>query len=182
MQSEDFSIENRVANSALETFNLEDHYPIGQRTTLDLSQWLFEGFILREKDFRAALKTHDWSQYQDQYLALFCSTDAIVPAWAYILVTAQLGPYVKTVVVGDLEALESHLYQAAMAQIDWSSLPRQSRHYQRLQPKTRSQKRLPLGHDRPPKSSQKRHVRRSLLCSAIVQAKKINTLKAIGHI
>ena len=120
MQSEDFSIENRVANSALETFNLEDHYPIGQRTTLDLSQWLHEGFILREKDFRAALKAHDWSQYQGQHLALFCSTDAIIPAWAYILVTAQLGAYVKTVVVGDLEALESHLYQAAMAQIDWS--------------------------------------------------------------
>ena len=92
MQSEDFSIENRVANSALETFNLEDHYPIGQRTTLDLSQWLHEGFILREKDFRAALKAHDWSQYQGQHLALFCSTDAIIPAWAYILVTAQLGP------------------------------------------------------------------------------------------
>ena len=84
MQSEDLPIENRVANSALETFNLEDHYPNGQRTTLDLSQWLYEGFILKEKDFRAALKAHDWSQYQDQYLALFCSTDAIVPAWAYI--------------------------------------------------------------------------------------------------
>jgi hypothetical protein len=121
MQSEDLPIENRVANSALETFNLEDHYPSGQRTTLDLSQWLYEGFILKEKDFRAALKNHDWSQYQDQHLALFCSTDAIVPAWAYILVTAQLGPFVKTVIIGDLEALESHLYQAAMAQIDWSA-------------------------------------------------------------
>ena len=93
MQSEDFSIENRVANSALETFNLEDHYPIGQRITLDLSQWLHEGFILKEKDFRTALKAHDWSQYQNQNLALFCSTDAIIPAWAYILVTAQLGPF-----------------------------------------------------------------------------------------
>ncbi|MDA8931251.1 DUF2480 family protein [Flavobacteriaceae bacterium] len=120
MQSEDFSIENRVANSALETFNLEDHYPIGQRITLDLSQWLHEGFILREKDFRAALKAHDWSQYQGQHLALFCSTDSIIPAWAHILVTAQLGPFTSSVVVGDLEALESHLYQTAMAQIDWT--------------------------------------------------------------
>ena len=129
MQSEDFSIENRVANSALETFNLEDHYPIGQRTTLDLSQWLHEGFILREKDFRAALKAHDWSQYQGQHLALFCSTDAIIPAWAYILVTAQLGPFVSSVVVGDLGGARKPPLPDRHGPNRLESLPRQSRHY-----------------------------------------------------
>ncbi len=120
MNSEDFPIENRVANSALETFNLEDHYPRGQRATLDISQWLFEGFILREKDFRAALKAHDWAQYQDQHLALYCSSDAIIPAWAFMLVNTLVSPYAKTVIKGDLEALESHLYQDALSKMDWS--------------------------------------------------------------
>jgi len=121
MSSEDFTIENRVASSALKTFNLEDYYSPKLRTSLDLSQWLYEGFLLREKDFRAALLSHNWSQYQDQHLALFCSTGAIVPAWAYMLVTTYLSPYGATTILGDLESLESHLYQAAMAQIDWSS-------------------------------------------------------------
>lgn len=120
MNSEDFPIENRVANSALETFNLEDHYPLGQRATLDISQWLFEGFILREKDFRAALKAHDWAQYQDQHLALYCSSDAIIPAWAFMLVNTLVSPYAKTVIKGNLEALESHLYQDALSKMDWS--------------------------------------------------------------
>ena len=79
MQSEDLPIENRVANSALKTFNLEDHYPSGQRTTLNLSQLLYEGFILKEKDFRAALKAHDWSQYQDQHLSLIYLQSSHLP-------------------------------------------------------------------------------------------------------
>ena len=77
---------NKVANSVLEVFDLEDYYPKGIRTQIDISQWLLEGFLLKEKDFREELKNHDWSQYQDQYVAIHCSTDAIVPAWASILV------------------------------------------------------------------------------------------------
>lgn len=62
---------NKVANSVLEIFDLEDYYPKGNRVELDISQWLLEGFLLREKDFREHLKNHDWSQYQDQYVAVF---------------------------------------------------------------------------------------------------------------
>ncbi|MDX1761523.1 MAG: DUF2480 family protein [Christiangramia sp.] len=115
-------IVNRVAQSKLITFNLEDYYPKGQRFLFDISQWLLEGFVLREKDFREEAKAHDWSQYKDQFVALDCSTDAIVPAWAYMLLATYLEPYAKKVVIGDLENLESHLYQEVIEKMDVSDL------------------------------------------------------------
>lgn len=112
---------NKVANSALQVFDLEDYYPKGKRTQLDISQWLYEGFLLKEKDFREQLKNHDWTQYQDQYVAIHCSTDAIVPAWSSILVTLQLAPFAKKVVVGTLEDLDTALYQDILPTLDYSS-------------------------------------------------------------
>ncbi|MBS1535404.1 MAG: DUF2480 family protein [Bacteroidetes bacterium] len=111
---------NRVANSALEVFDLEDYYTKGTRAQIDLSQWLLEGFVLREKEFRAALNSYDWSAYQDQYVALYCSTDAIVPAWAYILATTHLSPFAAKIVQGNLEDLETALYQDILPKIDYS--------------------------------------------------------------
>jgi Protein of unknown function (DUF2480) len=113
-------IVNKVANSVLEIFDLEDYYPKGNRVELDISQWLLEGFLLREKDFREHLKNHDWSQYQDQYVSVFCSTDAIVPAWASILVTIHLAPFAKKIVNGKKEDLEAALYQEILLNIDYS--------------------------------------------------------------
>lgn len=112
---------NKVANSALQVFDLEDYYPKGKRTQLDISQWLYEGFLLKEKDFREQLKNHDWTQYQDQYVAIHCSTDAIVPAWSSILVTLHLAPFAKKVVVGTLEDLDTALYQDILPTLDYSS-------------------------------------------------------------
>ena len=97
---------NKVANSALEVFDLEDYYQDGTRTQIDISQWLQEGFLLKEKDFREALKNHDWSQYQDQFVAINCATDAIIPAWATILVAVHITPFAKKVVSGSLSDLE----------------------------------------------------------------------------
>ena len=70
---------------------------------LDISQWLFEGIILKEKDFRDHIRNHSWAKYQDSFVALSCSTDAIVPGWAYMLVSLELAPYVKKVVVEHLK-------------------------------------------------------------------------------
>lgn len=112
---------NRVSNSALVTFNLEDLYQEGPRVEIDLKNWLVDGFILREKTFRADLKKHDWSNYKDAYVALNCSTDAIVPAWAYMLMTTYLNEYSKKVVFGDLESLESLLYAEALKNLDISA-------------------------------------------------------------
>ena len=111
-------IVNRVANSAIVTIDLEDFYPEGKRIVLDISQWLQEGIVLREKDFRSQVKAHDWSQYQDCYVALECSTDAIIPGWAYLLVSLQVAPFSKKVVVGSLETLESLLYSQIIEKID----------------------------------------------------------------
>ena len=111
---------NKVANSALEVFDLEDYYPKGIRTQIDISVWLLEGFLLKEKDFREHLKNHDWSQYQDQYVAINCSTDAVFPAWASILVAIQLAPFAKKIVNGTLEDLDSALYEELLPIIDYS--------------------------------------------------------------
>ncbi|APY10720.1 hypothetical protein BWZ22_05455 [Seonamhaeicola sp. S2-3] len=102
---------NRVANSKLITLDLEDFYPEGKRVLFDIKDWLFEGLVLREKDFRAQVLEFNWSQFQDCYIALTCSTDAIVPGWAYILLSIHLEPYAKKVIVGNLETLETSIYQ-----------------------------------------------------------------------
>jgi hypothetical protein len=113
-------IVNKVANSVLEVFDLEDYYPSGIRTQIDISQWLNEGLLLREKDFREALKNHDWFQYHDHLVAINCSTDAIIPAWASILVTVYVSPFSKKVVLGNLSDLDISLYQDILKDIDYS--------------------------------------------------------------
>jgi hypothetical protein len=112
---------NRVANSKLVTIDLEDFYPSGPRTVFDISDWLFEGLLLREKDFREQVKNHDWSQYKDAYVSLCCSTDAIIPSWAYLLLTTQLNSYAKKVVVGDSELLETVVFTEIIDKLDVSS-------------------------------------------------------------
>lgn len=111
-------IKNRVANSKLITIDLEDYYPQGERMELDISQWLANGFILREVDFRAALAAYNWEQHNNQYIALSCSTDAILPAWTYSLVTLMLTPYAKKIAVGDKEQLESIIYTEIIQNLD----------------------------------------------------------------
>lgn len=113
-------IVNRVARSKLITFDLEDYYPQGKRVYFDISDWLYESIILREKEFRAHADTHDWSQYQDAYVALHCSTDAIIPGWAYMLLTTRLQPFSKKTVQGKLEQLETSLYQSVLERLDIS--------------------------------------------------------------
>jgi hypothetical protein len=113
-------IKNKVAESKLEVFDLEDYYPKGKRITIDMSQWLIDGFLLREKDFRLALKNHDWQQYQDAYVAIDCSTDAILPAWASILVASHLVGYAQKAVNGNLKELETSLYELIISKIDFS--------------------------------------------------------------
>jgi len=113
-------IVNRVANSKLITIDLEDWYSEGTRTVFDISSWLFEGLLLREKEFRTHVNEHDWSQYQNHYVALTCTTDAIIPGWAYMLITTSIAVFAKKVVVGDLEQLETLLYESQIATINTS--------------------------------------------------------------
>ncbi|MFX0555939.1 DUF2480 family protein [Maribacter sp. CXY002] len=111
---------NKVAQSKLITLNLEEYYPPGKRVLLDIKEWLFEGIILREKEFRAYLDNHEWAQYQNSYVAMSCSTDAIVPGWAYMLIATKLQPFAKKTIVGSLEDLEVCLYQSIIENLDVS--------------------------------------------------------------
>lgn len=113
---------NRVANSKLVTFDLEDLYPEGTRVHFDISKWLLEGIVLREKEFRAFVKEHDWTQYTNCYVALNCTTDAIIPGWAYMLLSLQLTPYARKVSVGSLEVLETILFSEIIKDLDLSEL------------------------------------------------------------
>lgn len=113
-------IRNRVAESILQTFNLEEVYPEGRRVVFDIKDWLDQGFILKEKEFRAIANSHNWEQYQDTYVALYCSSDAIVPTWAYMLITTKLNPYCKKVVLGTLDTLETVVYREVIQKLDLS--------------------------------------------------------------
>ena len=111
-------IVNRVAKSPLVTIDLEEFYPEGTRTVFDISDWLYEGLILREKDFRESVNNHDWTIYQGHFVALTCKTEAIIPSWAYLLITTQLANFARKVVVGDLELLETSIFQEIISSLD----------------------------------------------------------------
>lgn len=113
-------IVNKVANSSLITFNLEEYYVPGDRILLDIKDQLYQGLILREKDFRDFIKAHDWSQYQNKFIAITCSADAIVPTWAYMLLAIALQPFAKKIVFGSLQELETLLYHEELTKVDWS--------------------------------------------------------------
>ncbi|WP_130734878.1 DUF2480 family protein [Flavobacterium sp. J27] len=113
-------IVNKVANSSLEVFDLEDFFPQETLVSIDISQWLLEGFILKEKDFRTTLKEMDWSVYQDKGIVLYCSTDAILPAWTFALVSTYLLPYAKQIIEGSTQDYILHHYIKTLNQIDYS--------------------------------------------------------------
>ena len=116
--AESKEIVNRVANSPLMSFDLEDFFPDGERVLYDIAQNLFQGMVLKEKDFRAFIKDHDWSQYQDKHVAVTCSADAIIPTWAYMLLSSKLQPHASTVILGDLDDLERFLFSKVIENIN----------------------------------------------------------------
>lgn len=111
-------IRNKVAESSLITFNLEDLYQVGPRSTFDLKDFLFEGLVLREKYYRQQLIELDWTRYEAHFVNIQCSADAIVPQWAFMLAATYLQPVAKRVVMGSLETLETVLYQEALSNLD----------------------------------------------------------------
>jgi len=111
---------NKVAKSPIITFKLEDYQPQGERLLLDIKDQLFQGLILREKDFRQYVKEHDWRQYEGKFVAITCSADAIIPIWAYMLLAVKLEPYVAHLTFGNLEELEKELFIQALDKIDYT--------------------------------------------------------------
>lgn len=111
-------IVNRVATSGIVSLDLEELYHPGKRIVYDIKDNLWQGMILREKDFRDFLKSHDWSQYTGKNISIICSEDAIVPTWAYMLLAVQLEPFANAFVFGDLNALEDKLFADAISKLD----------------------------------------------------------------
>ena len=111
---------NKVAQSSLVVFDLEDYYPDDHVVDLDVSQWLTEGFLLRETEFRAQLKTMDWTPFEDKYVALYCSTDAILPAWTFALVTVHLAPFALKIIHGAKEMAIIEWYQDILNKLDYT--------------------------------------------------------------
>lgn len=114
-------IVNRVSKSPLVTIDLEELYPSGPRMVFDISDWLFEGLILKEKDFRNAIASHPWQQYTNAHVAITCSTDAIIPSWAFMLISSSLAPFASTIVVGDATLLETTIFRNLIEQFDIES-------------------------------------------------------------
>ena len=109
---------NRVANSGIEVFNLEDHYPAQPIVEIDLKDFLFKELILKEKDFRAQLKEMDWSPYAGKIVVIYISNDAIIPVWAYMLLSAQLADQGIVSFAGTTqEYLQAH-YKVLISELD----------------------------------------------------------------
>jgi len=101
---------NKVAESGLITLDLEQYFPKGETAVFDLKDYLFMGMILKEKDYREALKAKDWSGYKDKNVALVCTADAIIPVWAWMLAATYLQPVAKELVMGDEKELHKTLF------------------------------------------------------------------------
>lgn len=112
------AIVNKVSESGLITLDLEQYYPRDEVVLFDLKDYLFMGLILKEKDFREALKNLDWEAYRNKYVAVTCSADAIIPPWAYMLVASYLQPVAKDAIMGDEKEVHKTVFLKNIQGID----------------------------------------------------------------
>ena len=112
------AIVNKVSESGLITLDLEQYYPRDTVALFDLKDYLFMGLILKEKDFREALKNQDWEVYRKKYVGVTCSADAIIPPWAYMLAAAYLQPVAKDVIMGDEKEVHKTIFLQNIQGID----------------------------------------------------------------
>ncbi len=111
---------NKVAESGLISLDLAQYIPSNEIVIFDIKPFLFMELILKEKDFRASLNTIDWSQYQDKIVGIFCSTDAIIPMWANMLIVSNLSPFAKSVYFGNESTIRDLVLLEAIQKIDAS--------------------------------------------------------------
>ncbi len=112
---------NRVENSELVQVSLDEFYPKGERVLFDIKGFLREEIVLVEKEFRAAVKNVAWSDFEGKCVGIVCSTDAIVPLWAFMLIASGLEPFAKRVVFGDMKDLEKAIFSDVLSELDFST-------------------------------------------------------------
>jgi hypothetical protein len=111
-------IVNKVAESGLVSLDLETYFPRETIAVFDMKNYLFMELILKEKDFREAMKQLDWSQYQDKYVAITCTADAVIPVWAYMLVASALQPFAREIFLGTDVEFHKKIFIDRLHQID----------------------------------------------------------------
>ena len=104
-------IVNKIARSGLVTLEMSSFKGTQKRAIIDIEQWLFKGLVLKEKEFRSNLKEHDWSQYDQNFVAVQCSADTIIPVWAYMLVAKYLKPFASKTILGNKALLEREIFE-----------------------------------------------------------------------
>jgi len=109
---------NKVSESGLISIDLETYYPKERTAVFDMKDYLFMGLILKEKEFREALKNIDWEKYRDKNIAVTCTADAIIPVWAYMLAASYLQPVAKEIIMGDEKELHKMLFLKKLSQIN----------------------------------------------------------------
>lgn len=114
------TIRNRIAESGLITFDMESFLQGVAIEVIDIKPWLYKELIIREKDFRAAVKEHDWSTYKDKWVGVHCSNEAIIPTWAYMLISVHLQPYTQNIAFGSEQAVYNKIISNALATLDTS--------------------------------------------------------------
>ncbi len=116
------TIVNKIKQSKkLVTLDLQQYFDPMPIAELDLKQFLFQELILKEKEFRSALENHNWQQYKNQYLAVFCSSDAIISKWAYMLIAQHAAPFAEDVFTGTKTDARDELYRRRLSDIEWSA-------------------------------------------------------------
>ena len=118
-------IENKVDKSGLLSFDLNDLVPKGERAIVDVKDFMFEGIMIKEKDFREKIKTYDWSQYENKFVGITCSEDAIIPLWVYMLLASSLLPFAKLVIRGNKSHLEGAILKRAIENLDTKNFENQ---------------------------------------------------------
>lgn len=113
-------ISNKVAESGIITLNLENYFPKEAIVVFDMKDHLFMGLILKEKDFREALKKMVLTIYQNKIVALTCSADAVIPMWAYMLAASALQPVAKEIIFGNEELAIKNMMLKNISGIDTS--------------------------------------------------------------
>ncbi|MDX1638152.1 MAG: DUF2480 family protein [Balneolaceae bacterium] len=120
MATAEGEIVNKIKKSdKLVTIDLQQFYDDTPVETLDIKAFLYEGLILKEDHFRDQLEQHDWLQYQNTYLTIYCSTDAIITRWAYMLIARYARPHVREIFEGGEEDILFELYRRKLDAVDW---------------------------------------------------------------
>ena len=123
---------NKVENSSLKTLDLDSLIPNDPREVFDIKNWLKDDLILIEKDFREFVKNHDWKQYQNKFVSIQCSNNAIIPDWAFMLISSSLKKYNIENFIGSLEIMECMIIRNLIHELDLSTFKKQVSNNKRL--------------------------------------------------